>query len=60
MAAAHDLERVLNEEYPADERLEDLLQALALYAPGQGSPYVDAPALPAPMHEALAAVTRGR
>jgi hypothetical protein len=29
-----------NTEYPGDERLEDLVEALALYAPGIGSPYL--------------------
>lgn len=34
------LEGVLLDEYPGDERFEDLVEALALYAPGMGPPYL--------------------
>jgi hypothetical protein len=30
----------LLDEYPGDERFEDLLGACAFYAPGRGSPYL--------------------
>lgn len=35
VAAANDLERVVLDDYPGDERLEDLHEALAPYSPGQ-------------------------
>lgn len=38
--AVSALEGVLLDEYPGDERFEDLSEALALYAPGMGSPYL--------------------
>lgn len=38
--AVSALEGVLLEEYPGDEQFEDLLEPLALYAPGIGSPYL--------------------
>ena len=38
--AVSALEGVLLDEYPGDERFEDLMEALALYAPGMGAPYV--------------------
>lgn len=43
--AAAELEGVLLDEYLDDERTESLLEGLALYSPGSGLPYVDAPEL---------------
>ncbi|WP_323101779.1 hypothetical protein [Intrasporangium sp. YIM S08009] len=57
VAAAHQLERIVLEDYPGDERLDDLHEALALYAPGQGSPYVDAESLREVIRRALARLT---
>ena len=45
VAAAQELEAVLLDEYPDDDDAESLLEVLALYAPGRGVPYVDAPEL---------------
>ena len=53
VAAANDLERAVIDDYPGDERLDDLHDALALYSPGQGSPYVDAESLRRVVHDAL-------
>jgi hypothetical protein len=55
--AAQKLEGVLLDDYPGDERLDDLLEALALYAPGQAAPYVGAEGLRTAIREALTAVT---
>lgn len=43
--AARSLEGVVLHDYPGDERLDDLLEALALYNPGEGAPYVHADGL---------------
>ena len=40
--AAHELERVLVDDYPGDERFDELVEVLSLYAPGRGRPYSDA------------------
>ena len=40
--AANALEGVVLDDYPGDERFDDLGEVLALYAPGQGTPYTDA------------------
>lgn len=40
--AANELEGVVLDDYPGDDRFDELGEALALYAPGQGSPYTDA------------------
>lgn len=39
--AAAALEAALHTYHPYDEDFEDLLEALALYSPGMGSPYTD-------------------
>lgn len=39
--AANNLEAVVLDEYLDDDRFEELSEVLALYAPGQGSPYLD-------------------
>jgi hypothetical protein len=54
--AAQALEGVLLDDYPGDERFDDLLEALALYAPGQGAPYVEAEALRKAVRETLVAL----
>ena len=41
--AVRDLEGVLLEDYPGDERFGELGGALALYAPGMGRPTSDGP-----------------
>lgn len=51
---ANALERILTEEYLGDERLEELHEALALYAPGQGSPSTGADELRRAVRDALA------
>jgi hypothetical protein len=45
--AAQELESVILDEYDdlEDDRVSGLVDGLALYAPGAGSPYVDAPEL---------------
>ncbi|KRA29872.1 MULTISPECIES: hypothetical protein [unclassified Nocardioides] len=45
MDAARSLEGVLLDDYPGDERVEVLLEALALYNPSEGPPYVNAEGL---------------
>lgn len=54
--AAQELEAVLLDEYLDDERTSSLLGGLALYAPGSGPPYVDAPELRRLIAEALEAL----
>jgi hypothetical protein len=39
--AAAALEEALHTYHPYEEEFEDLLEALALYAPSMGSPYID-------------------
>ncbi len=39
--ASAALEEALHTYHPYDEDFEDLLEALALYSPGTGSPYTD-------------------
>lgn len=39
MQTARALEAALLDQYPGDDRLDDLLEALSLYAPGSGTPY---------------------
>ncbi|MDP9937236.1 hypothetical protein ACIPY0_07370 [Paenarthrobacter nicotinovorans] len=40
--AAQALEGVLFDEYPGDDRTEELLYVLSLYSPGNGAPYSEA------------------
>lgn len=42
MHAARALEEVLIDEYPGDDRTEELLYILSLYSPGIGVPYSEA------------------
>ena len=51
--AAGALKGVLLRAFEDDERFDDLLLVLALYAPGQGGPYADADELRAAIDEAL-------
>lgn len=39
--AARSLEAVVLDDYPGDERLEELLYVLSMYSPGAGAPYCD-------------------
>ncbi|MFV0460784.1 MAG: hypothetical protein ACK5MT_18670 [Actinomycetales bacterium] len=55
--AAQELEAVLLDEYLDDERTSSLQEGLALYAPGSGPPYVDAPELRGLIAEALEVLT---
>lgn len=55
--AASELERIVVEDYLGDDRLDDLLEALALYAPGQGSPYTGPAELRRAVRDALATLT---
>ena len=54
--AANELERIVLDDYAGDERLEELHEALALYAPGQGSPYTGPDELRRAIRDALAAL----
>ncbi len=54
--AAQELEAVLLDEYLGDERTSSLQEGLALYAPGSGPPYVDAPELRQLIAEAFQAL----
>lgn len=39
--AANHLESAILDDHAGDEAFDELLEALALYAPGRGRPYVD-------------------
>ena len=39
--AANELEGVVLDDYPGDERFEELIDVLSLYSPGNGPPYSD-------------------
>lgn len=54
--AAHRLEAVLLAEYDRDEVMVDLLEALAMYSPGSGTPYVDYPELVARIRATLSSL----
>ena len=47
------MEGLLLDDYPGDERFEDLLEACASYAPGMGSPYVGAADMRAVIEQAV-------
>jgi hypothetical protein len=53
MLAAHELEEILVEDYLDEEALDALGEGLALYSPGGGLPYVDAPELRGLIRDAL-------
>jgi hypothetical protein len=59
VAAAQDLELVLLDEYLGDEQATDLQEGLALYRPGSGLPYFDAPELRRVLTETLAELNAG-
>ena len=54
--AVGDLEGVLLDDYPGDERFEDLLEACAFYAPGLGSPYIGRAEIRDAVRKALTAI----
>lgn len=54
MEAAAALERVVLRDFADDDRLDDLLEVLSLYAPGLGRPYADVEQLRTVIREALA------
>lgn len=57
--AVADLEGVLLDDYPGDERFEDLLEACALYAPGMGLPYLGGAKIRDAIQQALIALDPG-
>jgi len=57
--AAQALEGVLLDEYPGDDRFDDLIEALALYAPSQSAPYVGPEKLRRAIREGLATLRDG-
>jgi hypothetical protein len=52
--AAGLLEAVVLDDYPGDERFDELLYVLSLYSPGAGAPYCDAEELRDAVRRALA------
>jgi hypothetical protein len=54
--AVSALEGVLLDDYPGDERFEDLLEALALYAPGMGPPYLGRTEIRDAIRQAMVAI----
>ena len=54
IAAARSLEEVVVNDYPGDERLDELVYLLSLYSPGVGQPYCDAQDLRTAVRRALA------
>ena len=53
---ANLLEGVVLDDYPGDERLEELLYMLSMYSPGVGAPYCDAKDLREVLERALIAL----
>ncbi len=51
--AASLLEGAVIDDYPGDERLDDLLYTLSMYSPGTGAPYCDAEELREALGRAL-------
>jgi len=51
--AAAFLEGVAIDDYPGDERLDELLYKLSLYSPGAGAPYCDAEEVREALKQAL-------
>jgi hypothetical protein len=56
VAAARELEAALLDQYPGDERLDGLLEALSLYAPGSGRAYYEPDELRKAIREAMSAL----
>jgi hypothetical protein len=56
---ARALEAVVLDEHLGNERLADLIEALALYAPGSGHPYYNADELRERLRETLSAMEKG-
>lgn len=54
MEAAAALEHVVLRDFADDDRLDDFLEVLSLYAPGLGRPYAEVEQLRAAIREALA------
>ncbi|MQW77530.1 hypothetical protein GHK92_16785 [Nocardioides sp. dk4132] len=54
--AVSALEGVLLDDYPDDERFDDLLEAVTLYAPGMRSPYIGRAEIRDAVRQALNAV----
>jgi hypothetical protein len=54
--AANELEGVVLDDYPGDERFDELGEVLALYAPGQGSPYSEADELRTIIRKTIASI----
>ncbi|KGM13800.1 hypothetical protein [Cellulomonas bogoriensis] len=52
--AAGLLEAVVLDDYPGDERFDELIYVLSLYSPGMGAPYCDAKDLRDVVRRALA------
>ena len=53
--AAQALEEVILIDYPDDERFDELGEVLALYSPGQGTPYTDV----SDLHAAIRKIAAG-
>ncbi len=58
--AASLLEGVVLDDYPGDERLEELLYMLSMYSPGAGAPYCDAQGLRDVVERAMIALRHPR
>jgi len=58
--AASALEGAIVDDFPGDERLDELLYALCMYSPGAGAPYLDARELREVLKRALVSVGEPR
>lgn len=54
--SANDLEAALLDEFGDDERVADLLVALAMYSPGAGRPYLEYPEVAAMVRKVIDAM----